>query len=261
MIRKLFFILFLLATGAAAQAQVKDQFSRELFVQQNTTTGLSDTLPYRLLQPPGDKSQPLPLIIWLHGKGERGKDNEKQLQNGVEIIADSVLHNPKYAAFILAPQCPPDQYWSVYDKTAAHMVQALDPTAVELHLLALINEVMRNYRVDASRVYIMGISMGGFGVWDMITRWPEKFAAAVPICGGGDPTKAPLLKNLPVRSYHGLKDKVINPAFTVEIMNELSSYQAEGTSLITLYPEVGHNAWDYAITDPGLLPWLFARRK
>lgn len=257
--KKIIIAFCCLALVLPLPAQVESWFGTGQMVSKNKS-GTDDTLRYRILIPEQEKLQKLPVILWLHGKGERGTDNKKQLTNGVDVLADSVIHG-RYPAIIIAPQCPPDKYWSVYDKTAATMQQAVDPTEIELQLIALLNEVVKKNNVDASRIYIVGISMGGFGVWDMITRWPEKFAAAVPVCGGGDPSKAGLLKNMPVWAFHGEKDNIIKPSFTKDIMAELQELQPENTSRLTLYPETGHGAWVPAFKEKDLLNWLFSKKR
>lgn len=257
--KQLFLVILLCVLYLTSFSQAQQWFGSYNHTYKNKS-GDYDTIPYRMLIPESDESNKLPLIIWLHGKGERGRDNKKQLTNGVEIIADSVF-NGRYRAIIVAPQCPQDKTWSIYDKTSLVMRQSSEPTEIEIQLMELINNLINEYPVDKHRLYIVGISMGGFGVWDIITRWPDKFAAAVPICGGGDPSKAKILKNLSVWAFHGENDNVIKPSFTKDIMQELIKVQQNKTSKMTIYPNVGHGAWIPAFKENEILSWLFSKRK
>jgi len=251
---KKFLAILFLGFSVEASAQLQNRFAKDIFIS------AGDTLPYRLYVAPSQKTTNPPLVLWLHGKGERGHDNVKQLGGALLSIADSVI-NGSYPAILLVPQCPADDYWSVYDKTKERMEQSTELTATEITLIALLNDVIKEHHADPSRIYIVGMSMGGFGVWDLVTRYPEKFAAAVPICGGGDPSKAGKLKHVPVWAFHGADDKVIRSSFTQEIMSELLNLQPQGMSKLTIYPGVGHNAWDYAVKEPGLLKWMFVQKK
>jgi len=220
-----------------------------------------DTLPY-LFHTPVNNSQKLPLVIWLHGKGERGKNNQSQFKNGVETLLDSMKSNPAYQGYLLIPQCNSNTTWSYYDKTQLRLKMSVDAPRIQQVLMALMEDILKNEQVDRQRIYLLGISMGGFGVWDMAMRYPEMFAAIVPICGGADPTRAILLKNIPVWAFHGEKDQVINSRFTTEIMHELETLQDKQLdSRYSLLKGVGHNAWDYALKQPDLLSWLFSKKK
>ncbi|MCX7744290.1 MAG: prolyl oligopeptidase family serine peptidase [Flavobacteriales bacterium] len=220
-----------------------------------------DTLPY-LLHTPSGTSEKYPLVIWLHGKGERGKNNQSQFQNGVEILLDSMLLNTAYQGYLLIPQCGLHSTWSYYDKNQLRIKMAVDAPPVQHTLMALINDLLKNEKIDRQRIYLFGISMGGFGVWDIAMRYPEIFAAIVPICGGADPTKASLLKQMPVWAFHGEKDQVVSFRFTLEIMHELESLQCKQLdSRFSLLKGVGHNAWDFAMKEPGLLTWVFSKKR
>lgn len=220
-----------------------------------------DTLPYLFHAPVGN-SDKYPLVIWLHGKGERGKNNRSQFQNGAEILLDSMKLNPAYQGYLLIPQCPVTSTWSFYDKTLPRIKMTADAPRIQQVLMALIQDLITQEQVDRQRIYLFGISMGGFGVWDIAMRYPDLFAAIVPVCGGADPTQAALLKQLPVWAFHGDKDQVVASHFTTEMMQELESLQSKQLdSRYSLLKGVGHNAWDYALKEPGLLPWLFSKKK
>lgn len=246
--------LVLLYAAASLAAQIQYPEKRWFIHAQ-------DTLPY-LIHSPSDQSASYPLVIWLHGKGERGKNNQSQFQNGVEILLDSMKLNPTYQGYLLIPQCPVTSTWSFYDKTLPRIKMTEDAPRIQQILMALIHDVLANEKVDRKRIYLCGISMGGFGVWDIAMRYPDLFAAIIPICGGADPTRASLIKHLPVWAFHGEKDPVVAPQFTTEIMQELESLQSEQLgSRYSLLKEVGHNAWDYALKEPSLLPWMFSKKK
>src|SRR5262249_5923284 len=143
-------------------------------------------LPYRLMKPEGyDASKKYPLVIFLHGAGERGTDNEKQLVHGVPQFA-SKENREKYPCFLIAPQCPDKQSWVNVDWSAEPHTIPKEPAESAKLVLNLIQSLQKEYSVDPKRIYITGLSMGGYGTWDLLARKPELFAAAVPICGGGD---------------------------------------------------------------------------
>lgn len=246
------FILVIAVVSLAAQTKLSE---KRWFIQEQ------DTLPYLFHAPAGNLSK-YPLVIWLHGKGERGNNNWSQFQNGVEILLDSMQINTKYDGYLVIPQCGKNTTWSYYDKNQPRIKMASDAPTIQYTLMALIRDLLTHEKIDRQRIYLIGISMGGFGVWDMAMRYPDIFAAIVPICGGADPTKAGLLKQIPVWAFHGDKDPVVSSHFSSEIMHELESLQNKKLdSRFSLLNGVGHNAWDYAMKEPALLPWLFSKKK
>lgn len=247
-------ILFILFAGANLSAQIQYPEKRWFIFAQ-------DTLPY-LFHAPAGNSEKYPLVIWLHGKGERGKNNQSQFQNGAEILLDSMQSNLAYQGYLVIPQCNSNTTWSYYDKNQPRIKMTDDAPRIQHTLMALIQDILQQERVDRQRIYLFGISMGGFGVWDLAMRYPDLFAAIVPICGGADPTQAILLKNISVWAFHGDKDQVVNSRFTTEIMQELESLQSKQLdSRYSLLQGVGHNAWNYALKETGLLPWVFSKKK
>ncbi len=247
-------ILFISFTAANLSAQIQYPEKRWFILAQ-------DTLPYLFHAPVGN-SKKFPLVIWLHGKGERGKNNQSQFKNGAEILLDSMKSNPAYQGYMIIPQCNSNTTWSYYDKNQPRIKMTDDTPPIQNTLMALIHHILQNEQVDPQRIYLFGISMGGFGVWDIAMRYPDLFAAIVPICGGADPTQAILLKNISVWAFHGEKDQIVDSRFTTEIMQELTSLQNEQLdSRYSLIKGVGHNAWDYALKDPELLPWVFSKKK
>lgn len=205
-------------------------------------------LQYLLHLPPGygdDPQQRWPMILFLHGSGQRGTDVEQVKKHGMPKLVEQ---QPDFPAIVVSPQCPPESNW-------IWQLEALD---------ALFDEITTSYAVDLDRVYLTGLSMGGFGTWHYAARHPERFAAVVPICGGGDwyagfPEKACVLKHVPLWVFHGADDEVVLPSESQELVDALQA--CGGNVRFTLYPGVGHNSWDLAYAEPDLLPWLFAQAR
>jgi predicted peptidase len=215
------------------------------------------TLPYRLLRPEGTEvGKKYPLVVFLHGAGERGTDNEKQLVHGV---GQFVENRDKYPCFLIAPQCPDGKKWVEVDWSADSHTQPKEPGEVGRLTLGLIEKAIKDLPVDPKRVYLTGLSMGGYGAWDLAARRPDLFAAVAPVCGGADEATAGKVKDLPVWAFHGAKDTAVKPARSRNMIAALE--KAGGKPKYTEYPDVGHNSWDPAYRDPELFQWLFAQKK
>jgi predicted peptidase len=252
MLRRLLAALPLLVP---AMAEAKDDLPLEKHVYQ---TG-REKLPYRLLRPLTlEEGKRYPLVVFLHGAGERGTDNEKQLIHGVPQFATKA-NREKYPCFLIAPQCPEGKRWVEVDWSADRHTQPKEPGEVGRLTLGLIEKEMKDLPIDPKRVYIAGLSMGGYGTWDLVARRPDLFAAAVPVCGGADEATAPKIKDLPVWAFHGAKDTTVKPDRSRNMIAALK--KAGGTPKYTEYPDVGHNSWDPAFADPKLYEWLFAQTK
>jgi poly(3-hydroxybutyrate) depolymerase/lysophospholipase L1-like esterase len=246
--------LLLLGLFCFAFAVRGDDFTERVFSGADAAK-----LPYRLLQPanlePGKK---YPLVVFLHGSGERGTDNKVQIKNGVGAFARAESRE-KFPCFVFAPQCPKDKKWVEMDWGGASGKAPADPGPMEPLVLAAVDALAQEFAIDPDRIYVSGLSMGGFGAWDLITRHPEKFAAAIPVCGGGDKDKAAAAKPVPVWAFHGLADNVVPPVRTQDMVAGLRA--AGGTAALTEYPGVAHDSWTMAYSEPNLLPWLFAQRR
>src|SRR6185436_3992673 len=173
-------------------------FSQSLRFSYNKYIDNGDTLQYRMLYPDSDTLRKYPLVIFLHGSGERGNDNEAQLKWGVLNFApdqNMMLH----PALVIAPQCPEKMSWSNFsrEKNSTEMHLQSTPTKPMELLIGLIHQLIKTMPVDSNRIYITGLSMGGYGTYDAIERYPNLFAAAVPVCGGGDVSKVPLFARMP----------------------------------------------------------------
>lgn len=216
-------------------------------------------LAYRLLKPATiEPGKSYPLVIFLHGAGERGDDNKAQLKHGAPLFAKPESRE-KFPCFVIAPQCPKDQTWSaVKGWTDAESFQTEPKPAMKL-LLGAVDAIEKEFTIDPDRIYVTGLSMGGYGSWDLITRFPGKFAAAIPVCGGGDKEKIAIAKGVPVWAFHGLADNVVPPARSQEMVAAIRA--AGGKAAHTEYPGVAHDSWTYAYGEPNLLPWLFAQRR
>lgn len=230
-------------------------FERHVF-----TAASGAELPYRLLLPEGydpTSSHRYPLVVFLHGAGERGTDNELQLTHIAAAVLDS-QRRAEQPAFVLVPQCPKEYRWVETDwKLPAHS-QPEQPSVPMSALLELLDSLHQTYPIDTQCRYVMGLSMGGFGTWDILQRRPDYFAAGVPICGGGDEKKASVLADLPLWVFHGAKDKVVVPARS---RNMAAALRNNRRLIYTEYPDVGHDSWKPALANPELWDWLFRQSR
>ncbi len=214
-------------------------------------------LLYRLYKPAAyDAKQKYPLVLFLHGAGERGDDNQAQVKHGVRFFLQNQAKNP---CFIVAPQCPGKFQWVDTPWGNLQHTMPAQPTEPMQLTIALLGALEKEFpAVDAKRLYVTGLSMGGFGTWDLITRLPKRFAAAVPICGGADDGKAALIAKVPAWVFHGGADDVVKTVRSRNIVAALKA--ARGTPKYTEYPGMGHFSWDQAYGEPELMPWLFAQK-
>lgn len=230
--------------------------------QFKTLVHKKDTLPYRILLPVSyDPAVKYPVIYFLHGSGERGTDNQAQLVHGSKLFLDSA-NRRNFPAIVIFPQCPAKDAWPTMFKTNVlkrYFDYQLEPTNAMKMLLRLVKNIEKIYPTKKDQVYIGGLSMGGIGVFEIAARNPKLFAAAFPICGGGDTASAPRLKNIAWWVFHGSADNVVLPEYSVKMVDALRKARAEVQ--FSLYPGVNHNSWDKAFAEPGLLPWLFSHAK
>ena len=249
-VKLLFLILcFVFNTQANAQTSL---FSYEKYVQ-------GDTLKYRQLTPDYNPTRKYPLVIFLHGSGERGNDNESQLKWGVKNFATDEMMK-LHPAFVIAPQCPANKSWAnTSSKNKSSLSIAPTPSKQVELLLALIQDMIKKFPIDTNRIYITGLSMGGEGVFDIIERYPNLFAAAVPVCGGGDTSKVNSIKHIPIWIFHGAEDVVVHPSLSFNMVDALTKAGAHPG--YTQYPEVGHFSWIAAYSDPLMMEWLFRQHK
>jgi pimeloyl-ACP methyl ester carboxylesterase len=179
-----------------------------------------------------------PLILFLHGAGERGIDVDLVRRHGPHKY---LMKHPELEFILIEPQCPPGDWWNAAD------------------VLDVLESVRANYRVDDVRIYLTGLSMGGFGTWAAIAEAPERFAAAVPICGGGKPRDAEKLARTPLWVFHGAKDEVVPPERSREMVDAVRN--AGGDVKYTEYPEAKHDSWTETYNNPELYRWLLEHQR
>ncbi len=219
-----------------------------------------DTLPYLLYQSvkASKSAEAPPLLIFLHGAGERGNDNYQQLRHCVgRFLHDTV--SGQYPFLLLLPQCPENNRWVNTDWTLLSHRMEPEPTAQLRGVMAVVDSLKACRAVDPDRIYICGISMGGFGVWDALQRYPGTFAAAIAICGGGDPAYASRIKDTPLYIFHGDKDKLVKPVRSRQMYLALKKINSKELHYIH-YARLGHLCWNQALATPGIFKWLFSKR-
>lgn len=215
---------------------------------------------YRLLRPVSvEAGKRYPVVLFLHGAGERGGDNTAQLKYLPTWLAEPAWRE-RFPSFVVAPQCRADHRWSPFDwaDRKSSPLKA-EPTADLAAAIAALDEVCDSEPVDEDRVYLTGLSMGGYGSWELAARMPQRFAAVAPICGGGDEAQAAKLVKLPIWCFHGGADTVVPVARSRSMIAAIEA--AGGSPKYTEFPGVGHNSWTPAYRDSGLLEWLFAQRR
>ncbi len=259
MIKRLPLVALLILSCILVNAQDLSLYQKKLYIID------SDTMPYRLLLPDNyDALKKYPLIFFLHGAGERGNDNEKQLAHGAKLfLKEDVRKN--FPAIIVFPQCPANSYWSNVDiktekgKRVFSFSDTGEPTIAMKLAQELLVYIIKTYPIAKKQIYVGGLSMGGMGTFEMVRRNPKLFAAAFPICGGANVATAPSLKKTKWWVFHGGKDDVVPPKLSKDMVEAIK--KQKGTVKFTLYPTANHNSWDPAFAEPELLPWLFAQRK
>ncbi|MBW3546134.1 MAG: prolyl oligopeptidase family serine peptidase [Bacteroidetes bacterium] len=260
---KLFTLLTLLLAFCytAAWSQKESPYQPALFISE-----AGDTLPYRILYPQNfDPDQQYPLLIFLHGAGERGRDNTAQLTHGSELFLKEE-HRKDMPAIVVFPQCPPESFWSNVAVKRDSQPLEFDfqtdgePTEAMQLLLSLVDELTNKPYVEQKQIYVGGLSMGGMGTLELLRRRPKRFAAAFAICGGDNPENAKKYKGVPLWLFHGAKDDVVPASLSVTLAEQLEELGARNIRF-TLYPEADHNSWDKALAEPQFLPWLFSKCK
>lgn len=225
-------------------------------------TKRSDSIQYRILFPENfDPSQKYPVVFVLHGRGESGNDNEKQLTHGARLfLKDDVRKN--FPAIVVFPQCPEESYWANVNITTNDkgkrnfsFVEGGKPTQAMHALQGMVKDFLKKPFIDKNQVYVGGLSMGGMGTYELLRRQRKTFAAAFAICGGDNTNNIKKYQTVPLWIFHGGKDDIVDPAFSMAIAERLKTVGDEVK--FTLYPNANHNSWDNAFAEPDLLPWLF----
>src|ERR1041385_2886251 len=210
-------------------------------------TDSQGVLPYRLFIP-ANYAPPsrYPLVLFLHGSGERGTNNLMQLtgQPGPLIFA-SETNQIKYPSFVIAPQCPLDGFW--------------DDGIRDAQVMGLLDALQSEFSIDADRLYITGLSMGGFGTWDYIMQYPGVYAAAIPMSGGGSSDLAARITHMPIWNFHAANDNVVSVINSREIVSAVR--KAGGSVIYTEYSNGGHGIWGQAYHTPILMDWIYSQRR
>jgi predicted peptidase len=237
---------------APLSAWAADKPDLEKLLEAKTFTEGKTTLPYRLLKPATvEAGKKYPLVIFLHGSGERGKDNKAQLRHGIAEFA-SAERMKKFPCFLIAPQCPQGRQWAVYSPNPADVQPGK-------FVLDLVEKTCKDLPIDTKRVYLTGLSMGGYGTWNLLAQKPDLFAAGIPICGGGDEKNAAKLAKIPIWAFHGDKDNAVKVERSRNMVAAIE--KAGGKPKYTEYPGVGHDSWTRTYADEKVLTWLFEQKK
>lgn len=230
------------ATALAVESQTE---APPLVEQTRTITFIAPvTINYLEALPDGyeaDATQHWPLVIFLHGAGERGDDFRKTARYGPPQLVES---GRTFPFILLSPQCPGRRWW---DEGA---IQELD---------TWLNHVLRKYRIDTDRIYLTGLSMGGQGTWLWAHHSPDRFAAIVPICGPADPKHGARLKNLPIWAFHGAKDRMVSVTQTEGMIAAIR--KAGGQPRVTIYPEMDHDSWTATYANEDVFTWMLAQKR
>jgi predicted peptidase len=196
---------------------------------------------YLLYLPPDYATEEkLPLLVFLHGAGACDDNLDMVKRDGLPKLIEQ---GKTFPFIIVSPQCGKDQWW----------------TAEQRELTALIDEIVAKYKVDPERIYLTGLSMGGFGTWSLAAYAPDRFAAIIPICGGGTPNVARLLEKTPVWAFHGGKDPIVPVTQSQEMIDAIK--KAGGEAKLTIYPDAGHDSWTATYANPEIYEWLLAHKR
>ncbi|MEO2018279.1 MAG: prolyl oligopeptidase family serine peptidase [Fuerstiella sp.] len=231
------FLLLLLTCAACLQstalADNSGQTSQRLNVQVKVRMDYLLALPRNYA-----KQESWPLVLFLHGAGERGDDLQLVRKHGPPKL---IGEGKEFPFIVVSPQCPKDVWWE------------------PIELTALLDEVISRHKVDEDRVYVTGLSMGGFGTWRLAAFTPNRFAAIAPICGGGETYWARRFPHLPTWAFHGAKDTGVPLERSQEMVDALT--EKGGQPRLTIYPEAGHDSWTETYNNPQLYEWLLAQER
>ena len=262
-------VSFAAEAGADSFAILSEAMSAETFKASN---GLE--LPYRLYVPENyDAEKEYSFLIFLHGAGNKGSDNERQIKEHTKLLErivagetfeyDGKTINAGEEFIVIAPQCASDSQWVDTDWSIhPDPSYKLDEMPISKHntaVVELIEHIKNNYSLNPERMYATGLSMGGFGLWDLLMRYPDMFAAAVPMGGAGDPSKASIIRETPVWTFHQMHDPLVAPNGTVAMVKALVEAGAEVR--FTPYFDTEHNAWRRGYAEPDMFTWFYSHTK
>ena len=241
----------------AEEAVPKGYESRSVTV---TDHGKPVEFHYRLLRPATiEPATTYPVVLFLHGAGERGNDNKRQLQYFPTWMGEAPLRS-RHPCFLVAPQCREGEKWVDIDwSNPASDTQSPEPTTDLAAAIAAVDDVLQTEPADPAHLYLTGLSMGGYGTWDLAARFPGKFTAILPICGGGDEATAARIANLPIWCFHGDADDAVPVERSRRMVNAVKA--AGGRPTYSELQGVGHDSWTPAYRDPAVIDWLFAQQR
>ncbi|NCC11010.1 MAG: phospholipase [Bacteroidia bacterium] len=256
--KQLFAFILFLCVSCSSFAQQLTAYTPEQYHCSN-----GDTLLYRLLRPETEQvSRTYPLVLFLHGAGERGNDNAKQLTHGSQMFLNPATRE-QYPAYVLMPQCPADAYWAYIGRPESLQPYQMPINQPITKILTDVKELLDHYlalpQIDKSRIYIVGLSMGAMGTYDLTIRFPELFAAAVPICGTVHPDRLKAVRHTTFRIFHGDADSVVPVDGSRQAYKALK--KAGATVRYTEFPGCDHGSWNPAFNTPDFMEWLFRQRK
>lgn len=266
----LFLVILISAFSILASADViiqnnngEDVNMTELFVARSFTSSKGTKINYRIFFPKNyDSQKKYPLILFLHGYGQRGNDNQSQLQLGI----CEPFKNPDseiYNCIVIAPQCPDTDKWidipgEGWDRYCSYDSAKINESASTAAVVELVAKIRDEEAVDQNRMYVTGLSMGGFGTWDILVRHPLLFTAAMPLCGGADYRKASVIKEIPIWTFHGKKDTTVPCEGTERMVAALE--KIDGNITYTPYPEGQHGIWVDVYAREDIFPWLLSQK-
>lgn len=228
--------LLMLMSGASIQAEEKAQSGKQGAAELKTTIPVN--MDYLIYLPENyDEKEKWPLMLFLHGAGERGDNLDLVTVHGPPKL---IKNGKQFPFIVVSPQCPKEQLWQ------------------PVELTALLNDIEKNYKVDKDRIYVTGLSMGGFGTWSLAAYTPYRFAALVPICGGGEKFWVKKIKHVPIWVFHGAKDGAVPLERSQTLVDVLKKEKADVS--FTIYPEAGHDSWTETYNNPELYEWLLKQK-
>lgn len=251
-------ILLILAVITLQVARAQDLYRKSAFSASNSVT-----LNYREMEPANaDPNEKYPLVLFMHGAGERGSDNVKQLTHGSGMFENPV-NRAKYPAYVLFPQCPENSYWAFKERPKTFTADSIPFTETPAPLITAVKELLDNYidrpEIDKNRIYIIGLSMGAMATYELTGRYPDLFTAAIPICGTVNPKRLENAQAVKYRIYHGDADPVVPVAGSRNAYLKLKDIGAEVEYIE--FPGINHNSWTPAFNQPDFMDWLFNQNK
>lgn len=254
---KAHFFIFILLFNFSLYAFSQDSFEKREFIHKG------DTLKYQISYPDNfDKTKKYPIVLFLHGAGERGNDNTLQMTHGSFLFTDST-NRADFPSIVIFPQCPKNRYWIDVVRTADNgfVFREKPKITKELFLVKkLIDAEVKSGAVDKKKMYVMGLSMGGMATYDLICRYPKTFAAAIPICGAVNTKRLKKVKNMPIRIFHGNVDNIVPVSNSRDAYIELKANGSINVEYIE-FPGVGHDSWTKAFAYPDFIQWLYSQSK